>query len=368
VATQRVVTAFSVHAAAIILLLLAQVISSNSASKAVDFASITPQAGVLLLAAAGLRLGVLPVNLSYLSQSSLRRGVGTSVRLVSAAASLVLLSRIPTTNIPSLLTLVILTLSAAAALYAGWMWLRAPDELAGRPFWIIGLASLAIFAGLRGNPLGAAAWGVALILAGSALFLSSIQQVWLNRMMFLGAWSISSLPFSLTATGWRSAAGNLDLVLPIFIVAQAFLISGFLRHALRPSSRVSLASQPAWARSVYPAGIGLLILVQLTLGFWGWDGALQIGILPASVAAALLTAGLLWAIPRFAILNPVPAHWLRPATVSRLDKGLGMVAGAYRWLAGVSQTISDILEGEAGLMWTLLFLILFVVMIVQRNP
>jgi hypothetical protein len=366
-ATQRVVTAFSVHAAAIILLLLAQV-TSGGGSKALDFSSITPQAGILLLAAAGLRLGVLPVNLPYLSQSSLRRGVGTSVRLVSASASLVLLSRIPTASLPSLLTLLILVLSALAGLYSGWMWLRAPDELAGRPFWIIGLASLAIFAGLRGNPVGAAAWGVALILAGAAIFLSSIQQVWLNRLLFVGAWSISSLPFSLTATGWNGSAGGLDLVLPLFIAAQAFMIAGFVRHALRPSSRVPLESHPIWARSVYPAGIGLLILVQFLLGFLGWDGAFQIGVLPAAIAAALLTLGLLWAVPRLAILNPVPAHWLRPATVSRLDQFFQIIAGTYRWLAGVSRTLSETLEGEAGLMWTLLFLILFVVMIVQRNP
>ncbi len=368
VAAQRVVTAFSVHAAAIILLLLAQVTSSSPNSRVVDFKSITPQAGLLLLAAAGLRLGVLPVNLPYLSQSSLRRGVGTSVRLASAAASLILLSRIPTASIPSLLAVIILALSAVAGLYAGWMWLRAPDELAGRPFWIIGLASLAVLAGLRGNPLGAAAWGVALILAGAALFLSSIQHVWLNRILLLGAWSISSLPFSITATGWRSNTGSLILVMPIFIAAQALLMAGFLRHALRPSMRVSLASQPVWARSVYPLGIGLLVLVQFVLGFWGWDGALQLGVLPAGIAAVLLSAALVWALPRFAILNPVPAHWLRPTSVSRFDQALNLAAGIYRWLSGVSQTVSNILEGEASLMWTLLFLILFVVMIVQRTP
>ena len=262
----------------------------------------------------------------------------------------------------------ILALSAVAALYAGWMWLRAPDELAGRPFWIMGLSCLAIFCALRGNPVGAAAWGVALILAGAALFLSSIQQVWLNRVLFVGAWAASSLPFALTAAGWGGSAGALDWIAPAFILAQAFLIAGFLRHALRPSTRVSLESQPAWARSVYPAGIGILILVQFALGFWGWDGALQIGAWPAGIAATLLTLGLLWAVPRFGILNPVPAHWLRPSSVSRLDQVLLGISKAYLLLRGLSETLSDILEGEAGLMWTLLFLILFVVLIVQRNP
>ncbi len=41
-----------------------------------------PQAGLLLIVAAGLRLGVLPVHLPYNSESSLRRGLGTMLRLV----------------------------------------------------------------------------------------------------------------------------------------------------------------------------------------------------------------------------------------------------------------------------------------------
>ena len=280
-----------------------------------------------------------------------------------------LLSRVPTAGIASPLTVLILFLSAAAALYASWMWLRAPDELAGRPFWIIGLASLALFSALGGNTAGAAAWGAVLILAGAALFLSSAQQVWLNRLLFVGAWEISALPFSLTATGWGSEGGILAWGVPAFVLAQALLIAGFIRHTLRPATRASLQTQPAWTRSVYPAGIGLLILVPLLLGFWGWDGAYQIGALYPSIAAAVLTLVLLWAVPRFPILNPVPAHWLQPASSSSiLDQIYQGLWSVYRWLGRVSQTLTGVLESEAGLMWTLLFLVLFIIMIAQRNP
>ncbi len=373
--SQRAVIAFSIHAVAIVFVLLAQVIG-GAAGKPLNFISTTgpsealnlPQVGLLLLVAAGLRLGVLPLHLPYSAESSLRRGVGTTLRLVSAAASLALLSRIPTASLASPWTPILMILSALAAVYGGWMWLRAPDDLTGRPFWMIGLASLAVASALRGNPSGAAAWGVALVLAGASLFLSSVQQVWLNRALFVSALAISALPFSLTASGWQNSLGALDLTLPAFIIAQACLLAGFVRHALRPSTRASLASQPVWARSIYPAGIGLLLIVQLMLGLWGWDGAFQIGAWPVGVAACLLSLGLFWAIPRFAALNPVPAHWLQPASVSRLDQIYQSFWGLYRWLGSISQTLSAILEGEAGIMWTLVFLILFVILIVQRKP
>jgi hypothetical protein len=367
-ASGRVVASFSVHAAAIILLVLAQVVSSSAGKPIVDFASIPTRAGLLLLAAAGLRLGIVPVHLPYVPGSGLRRGIGTSLRLASAAAGLILLSRVPAAGIPSLATLLVLLIGGAGGLYASWMWLRAPDELAGRPFWIIGLASLAAYSALRGNAIGSTAWGCAMILAGGALFLFSAQQIWLNRVLFAGAWIVSALPLSMTASGWNGAGGILLLALPAFVLAQAMLMAGLVRHAIRLSVRTSLQSQPAWTRSVYPAGIVLLLVVGIILGLWGWDGALQIGTVFPSIAAALLTAGLLWAVPRFRILNPVPAHWLRPSTGARLGKVSGGFAATYRWLAGISQTVSDVLEGDAGLMWTLLFLVLFIVLIVQRTP
>ena len=366
--SRRVVTAFSIKAAAVVLLMLAQVSGSAPATRSVGFASVTPQVALLLLVAAGLRLAALPRSLPQISAPTVRRGIETGVRMVSAAAGLVLLSRMPVETTSSFAAVLILIVLGAAGLYASWMWLRAPDELAGRPFWIMGVASLALFCALRGNPTGAAAWGVALILAGSALFLSSAQQVWLSRLLFLGVWTISALPFSVTATGWNGQGGFVDLALPVFIIIQALQMAGFVRHALRPAARASLKAEPAWTRSAYPAGIGLLLLTPLLLGIGGWDGAFQFGTLIPGIAAGLLAAALLWAVPRFPILNPIPAHWLRPSSDSGLDRLSGAVLGVYRWFEGASRTISYVLEGDAGLMWTLLFLVLFIVMIVQRSP
>ncbi len=365
--SERAVVAFSIRATGIVLVLLASVISSAAGGK-MDFLSTPPQAGLLLLAAAGLRLGVIPLNLPYGTVSTLSRGVGTTLRLVSAAASMILLTRIPTASLSSPVSPILLVLAAIAALYGGWMWLRAPDELNGLTFWVIALASLAVACALRGDPAGAAGWGVALLLSGGALLLTSVQQTWLNRSLLIGAWALSALPFSLTASAWQFNSGGWDFLLPAFLAAQACVLAGFIRHALRPSTRESLSAQPVWVRSVYPAGIGLLLLIQLLLGFGGWQGALSFGLLPAGIAVAVLTAGLLWAAPRFRIFNPVRAHWLQPTTPSRIDRLYQNLWTIYRWFGRVTQTLSDVFEGEGGFMWTLLFLIFFVLLIAQRKP
>ncbi len=368
-ASERVVIAFASRAIGIGLLLWASMVS-QAAGTPLDFQNTLPQAGLYLLAAAGLRLGVLPLHLPYSSESALRRGFGTILRLVSAASSLVLLARIPPASMASGFTPVLFLLAAIAAIYGGWMWIRSPDELAGRPFWMIGLASLAVASALRGNPPGVVAWSVTLILAGGALFLSSLSQTWLNRVLLVGVWVLSSLPFSPSAAGWESnAPANwaVWVTWPFFLLAQAFLVSGFIRHVRqRPSA--TLASKPIWAGNVYPAGIGLLLLTAVSLGLFGWDGSRRVGAWTLGLIATVLTAALVWLTPRLRLLNPARAHWIRPeGGGSWLDSFYRGWWSLYQSLGRLSEAFSATLEGEGGVLWTLLFLALFISLL-SRTP
>ena len=360
---EKVVISFSTRALGTFLLLWANIVSIAQGSS-FDFQSIAPSSGLYFVAAAGLRLGVFPLHLPYSSESVLRRGFGTSLRLIAAASSLVLLAHVPAGSLSSGATPFLLALAIIAAVYGGWMWLRAPDELTGRPYWIIGMAALSIVATLNGNPLGAIAWGCALILVGGALFLSSVQHTWLNRVLLFGAWSLSSLPFSLTASAWL---GTLNFFIPFAIAAQALLIAGLIRHTLRPGERSSLDSQENWTNRVYPAGIILPIALQFILGFIGWDGARQIGAWLLAVIVSLLTLGLVWATPRFRILNPIRAHWVNP-TSSNATNMYSSFWSVYHIFERISLAITTALEGNGGVMWTLLFLVLFISLLSQGLP
>jgi hypothetical protein len=288
--------------------------------------------------------------------------------MVSSASSLILLARIPPGSVLFPFTPYLLMLVSLAAIYGGWMWLRAPDELTARPFWIIGMGSLVVAAALRSNQLGAAAWSCALILTGSTLFLFSEQNRWLTRLLYIGAFGISSLPFSLTATGWNSGGTGFWLSFPFLLASHAMLIAGFVRHAQRTSLRTANPNQPVWGKNVYPFGIVLLLVVTVGLGFFGWDGALQLGNLFAGLIITLLTLLLLWLTPRLRILNPVRAHWVRPTNATWLDWAYQALWNLYRQLGRLSSTFSNLLEGESGIMWTLLFLVLFMTVFARRNP
>jgi hypothetical protein len=355
---ERVVISFSTRVFGLVVILWSY-IESFSTGNNFTFQSIPSNAGVYLVIAAGLRLGVLPLHLPYSAESSIRRGFGTALRLVGAASTLSILGRVEIAS--TSLTPFLMIFVAAASLYGGWMWLRAPDDLNGRPYWMIGIASLTVLAALSGNPVGAAAWACALVLVGGALFLSSVQIGWLNRALLVGAWSLSSLPFSITASAWQ---GTLSFITPFGVAAQVLIVAGFVRHALRANASDSLDDQPGWAKIVYPAGILLLIVMQVLLGFIGWNGALQLGNILIAAIASTLTLGLVWGTRRFRIFNPVRAHWVTSAGagVNGLYQGLWSI---YRGLARLGLAVTDALEGEGGIMWTLLFLILFISIIVQ---
>lgn len=364
---ERIVVSFASRVTGTLVLLWASMVSTSNDS-VLNFLSPPPSAGLLLILASGLRLGVLPLHLPYAGESAFRRGFGTGLRMISAGSSLILLARVPLSSVESPITPYLMIFTSFAALYGGWMWLRSPDELTGRPFWLIGLGSLAVAAALRGNPIGATAWSCALILSGGAIFLASAQSRWMEKALFIGIWGVSSFPLSLTAYGWVSERAGFWYAIPLLLIAQAFLLAGYIRQNRRTSSRTNFNDQPIWARNVYPLGIYLILITTLLLGLYGWSGSLGIGNWIASLSVALLTFGLLWLTPRFRILNPVRAHWVRPTNPNWLDAIYQTLWNLYRQAGRISNTFSNVLEGESGIMWTLVFLALFISIFIQRGP
>jgi hypothetical protein len=360
-----VVIAFSVRLTGTGLLLWANS-ASIAAGTPLDFRSIPPSAGIYLLIAAGLRLGVLPLHLPYRKENVVRRGFGTSLRLVSASASLILLARIPASASESPLTPYLLILAAITVLYAGWMWLRSSDEILGRPFWVLGLGSLAVADSLRGNPTGSTGWGVALILCGGLLFIFSARQRQINWIPILGLWGISTLPFSLTSAAWQ-AGNNLSWLFFIpFIPAQALMMTGFFRHILHPGE-TSLESQEKWVKIIYPAGLLLLAGIAILLGLWGWDGAQKLGVWWLSVLAILLAAGFSLLAQKFLTrLHPgnISARWTQISPIGWL---YNVIFTIYNFLRRIADIFTSSLEGEGGLLWSFLLLVLIISIISTRG-
>ncbi len=354
---ERIVITFFARIIGSGFLLLAELVSVAEGTS-LNFIAAPQKAGIYMLIAAGLRLGILPMHMPFKTETALRRGYGTMLRLTSAASSLILLARIPYSSLQSPLIPYILGFVSLTALYSSWMWFRASKTLDARPYWLLGMASLSLAATLRANPVGGVAWGLALVLGGGVLFLSSIQNKWLTRLLFLSLIAMSALPMTLTATAWESHVSQPWFFFLILLPAHALLLAGYFRHAQR-TDKTNFKRQNKYIRQIYPVGIALMIFSITLLGFWGWSGAASMGAWLFGLITIVLTALLIWLRPRIRSLNPLQAHWLKPDTGRSRNLLYNSFWGFYHFFRNLSRQITNILESDGGILWALLFIIFF---------
>jgi hypothetical protein len=352
---ERAVISFSARAAGILLLISAGV-AARAQGQPLTFEAVPPLANLLLILAAGLRLGVLPLHFSFFSEAPLRRGLGTMLRLSPAAGSLVLLSRAAQNPLPELAYSVLLVLTALASVYTAALWSTARDELNGRSFWILTLASLAVASAVLGQPGASQAWGLILLLSGAILFLYSARRPPLLLLLLVSALFMSGLPFTPSWEAMRLYTSPIHPLMGLYLLAHALLLVGYYRHAFRPGDMLPDAQRWVWV--IYPLGLALLLVSHLAIHF---RAGLALADVPfqswiAGGLAVLLSAGLgflntrLPALPsglRSRLELVLSLQWLyRPAWVF------------YKSTGWVVARITDLLEGEGGVLWALVVLAL----------
>lgn len=322
-----------------------------------------PQAWLFMLLAVGLRLGVIPLHLAYREDPALRRGIGSSLRLTAAATSLVVLARLPVGVVDETLLPFLLFLVALAALYAGWKWLSLPDEINARPYWIIGMSALSLAAALRGSPQGSAAWGAALVLFGGLSFLYSSRQTWFTRLLAGMSLFLLSLPFTLTAAGWTGNFPLPGLFWPLFLAAHAMLVAGYIRHLFH-GGETPFGELPRWTQAAYPFGLAIFIVTIVLTSLWGWPGSLQVGAWQVSLLMAGLAGliGFAYLRLRGAFISPQEEPLVAGISLfARIQEFLASILWAfYRLVGRLFGYLSALLEGDGGLLWTLLLLLIFI--------
>ncbi len=373
----QVVVAFAVRVTGTLLAQVAAIIS-RSQGLAPTFADLPFANWLLLFLAAGLRLGVLPLNVPYLRVVLGRRGLGTMLRMTAAASSLAVLARLQAQPLSPGLETVLLGGCLIGGLYSAAMWLAAPDEITGRPFWLIAMAALAVACVIQGQPQASLAWGIALVLGGGVFLLYGVRRRSLLFLPVLMMISLSGLPFTPTASGWLGLMGlPVNLVDVSFLVVLVLLLAGALRHALRPGD--VWESLERWARVVYPIGLAVPIAALWMIGVIGWPGSFSLGVWWVAPGAALFgLAGWGWLrlTNRWDQLDRVAGRWVR-ATGRQFGRTLagllslswlyGLMWGVYRATQRVIQGLTEILEGEGGVLWVFVLLALFLAVIRSRG-
>jgi hypothetical protein len=365
---ERIVIAFFPRVASILLVLWASLAARSQGSEILFSAvpgGIPAQASLYLLLAAGLRLGVVPLHLFLMKEEALRRGLGTTTRLVPAAASLALLARTANTGVPSAFFPYLATFAGLAAVLGGLAWVTARDELEGRPYWLIGMGALAVASALRGQPAACLAWGIATLFSGGLLFYMSARSRWLVGVGALGFVGVTALPYT---PAWKGAYVFVDPVTPLtvlLLLSQALLLAGYLGHILRRGP--SLYEAERWVGVIYPLGLIILPISHFIAGWWGGvgNGPFQLAIAWPGAVALALVAGLAALSRRIYEI---------PERVVAAIRGLLSFGWLYHYLwilyQGVGRLLNfmtTILEGDGGILWSLLLLALLIAYFVGRG-
>jgi hypothetical protein len=364
---ERLVVGFSARVGGT-LVLLGAYLSAEAGGSRLNLSQISQNYSIYLLLAAGLRLGVIPLHQPFLREVPVRRSLGTTSRLVSAASSLILLVRTATAGVQSSAVGYMLALSCLAALYASIAWLRSRDELDGRPYWLLGAGSFALAAAVQSQAQAALSWSLALLFSGSLLFLYSGRHASIRLLVALGLLGFLGFPYTPNAAGmqvYRVPIGLGDIAL---LLAQSLLVVGYLRHGMRLTP--PLAGVERWVWAIYPWGLTLLPLVHFGAGWWllgsaglelPWQGMAVAGLSAVWILTArrLTLQGLRAPLERLGkeLTSILSLEWLYRA-VWRL----------YRPLRRLLDFLSSVVEGEGGVLWALLFLVLFMAILSQLNP
>jgi len=369
---RQVVIAFGARVSGTIVALAAFVYGQSLNIEAA--VSAFPPASALLLAAAGLRLGVLPLNLPYQNEIQMRRGVGTSLRMASAATSLVLLARLTAPQLSTDARFFLQLSTAIASLYAAAMWVAAANELNGRPYWIVATAGLSIACVINGGPANSLVWSTAMILSGGVLFLYSARARFSVILPILAAFAVIGLPFTPASFGWAGLlGGNITIFGLVMVLVVALLVVGLLRHALLPGE--SLKDMQGWIRVAYPLGLFILACSSWIVAFTGSREFLTANHWLASVAALVLALGLGILVLRRQRLIMLERRitWL-DAILQAAGSWLARFF-SFRWLYALIQDFmglvrrlvegfSLVLEGEGGVLWAMVLLALLLTLLV----
>ena len=360
---QGVILYFSTSFLGTMLVLWASVISFSQ-NIHLTFENIPPTLNLFIIAAVGLRLGVLPLQAPFMQDPTQQRGLGSVIKLVMPAASLSILVRVADVGIPQILKPYLLILAGLASLYGAIAWARSKDEIRGRRFWILSLAAIAIASAIEGKQEAVLAWSLILILSGALIFLASVYTRSRLIILILGIIGLSTLPFSASQMASTLFLKPFNLLLILFLIAYAILYAGFIRHIFRKGENIS-GVEP-WVIAVYPVGLIILIITHWLLGtIFSYNPS---NLIPLQFLwPGLVIISFSATITFFVNKNiEIPAFLFSGLEIIfSFDWFYTLLGRFYNFIGSILRLISGMLEGEGGILWAILLVTLILTLVIQ---
>jgi hypothetical protein len=290
-----------------------------------------------------------------------RRGLGTMIRLMPPAIVLAVFSRQFANGFPAGLVPWLALASGLGAVVGGLRWALSEDPIQGRPFFVLAIASTGVLAaGLDPSATGVilANTGALILLVGCAFSLAEIHSPAHRIWPIAAGVIIVGAPFGLGGVlAGALAAGFTGIGTAVLAVLGGLGLAaigvGVVSGASAPQTNWPIGE--SLVRVVYGLGIGLPILVAVGMG-------LQTSV-PRTLGgiALFIGVGIAAVLGRIALGRlPYRTKELGRRMIARLDPGSLYQGGwsAYMGVLRVVRGLAAPLEGQGGMLWMLVVLIL----------
>ena len=359
----KLVTSFLLRYAGILLALIAIIQPGEQTINNVN---------IYVFLAVMLRLGAFPFW-PYWGETKTLTGLGTMMLAVRVTSVLVPLARLAAGSIPPQWAALLTTYCLLLMFYCAIQWLRMAATQDRRVYWIIGYGLVACMCVIHDQASAGVMWGVTALLCGSSLFLMTDRSRYYIGLPLAGLLAMTGLPYTPISSGWSGLLGTpVDWRATPFIFAHVLFLAGFLRLAFTTGE--SEGKMEGLARFAYPTGLILLLLmpwaillvagVETPLLDW-WAGfitfALFLVILIIFRAQLFEDAEL--KLPKSRFWTTSKSILDRILAALQQDWLVNLFSRFFGWVGRITSVISNILEGDGGVLWVLLLLALFATLI-----
>ena len=153
------------------------------------------------------------------------------------------------------------------------------------------------------------------------------------------------------------------------IISHALLVSGYNKFMM--SGQGSATGLESWSKISFPIGLIFIIQTQIAVGVIGWPGVFNaekwwVGLL--SLGITLILATLAWRFRKspknLSFKSRIDANQNKQIfleainSVTSLEWMTRTITQLYRLTSNVILTSATIIEGEGGILWAFVFLIL----------
>jgi hypothetical protein len=310
-----------------------------------------------------LRIGLWPLHVAMPPLPGIRRGLGVAIRLLPPAMGLAFLARFPAEIIPVNLEWWLIGLAAISVFVGGFRWSVSKDPIAGRPFFVLTMAGMAVaaVAGLEQGSIVIVGLATLMISMGAFFSQWDFHEQWHRYLLIIAILMALGAPWTAGHTAFINPAGWAEIGVKelathgIITLGSVFIALGIAQGL--SDKRVEWVSGESFVQNAYALG---LITPMLVIAIGGL--ALHAGPSLSSSLIFMVTASLTGlAYRRLDRWGPQTLHAIQRGSQAIGEQSeeflsssvifiLGAVSHFLRWLG-------SFFEGKAALLWVYVVLL-----------